>query len=115
MVFRGSRRPGVPGSSPKGYALLLDGEGRMTTLSERMRYTAMTNEVGDYCIFDGDTAMIPDLVVARLERLHVIETKENSPTDILKHNYEKLGLSSALVVNKKHGRRSAFGYMGREW
>ena len=36
-------------------------------------------------------------------------------TDTLKKNYEKLGLSSALVVNNKYGKHSAFGYMGREW
>jgi len=35
-------------------------------------------------------------------------------TDILKHNYEKLGLSSALVVNNKYGKHSAFGYMREE-
>ena len=45
----------------------------------------------------------------------IVFAQEDSPTDILKHNYEKLGLSSALVVNNKYGKHSAFGYMGREW
>ena len=36
-----------------------------------------------------------------------------SPTDKLNQNYEKLGMTSALVLQKKYGRRSVFGY-GRE-
>jgi len=42
------------------------------------------------------------------------QAEKDSPTDILKHNYEKLGLSSALVVNNKYGKNSAFGYMREE-
>ena len=44
----------------------------------------------------------------------LLNEKKDSPTDTLKHNYEKLGLSSALVVNNKYGKHSAFGYQGRE-
>ena len=34
--------------------------------------------------------------------------------DKLNQGYERAGLSSALVVNNKYGKHSAFGYMGRE-
>ena len=40
---------------------------------------------------------------------------ELSPVDKLNQGYERAGLSSALVVNNKYGKHSAFGYMGREW
>ncbi len=35
---------------------------------------------------------------------------EDSRVDQLKRFYERAGLTSALVVNKRYGRRSTFGY-----
>ena len=39
---------------------------------------------------------------------------ELTPVDKLNQGYERAGLSSAIVVNNKYGKHSAFGYMGRE-
>ena len=79
------------------------------TLSERMRHDERV------------PMKYVDEVAALEARINKMELwvgramQELSPTDTLKHNYEKLGLSNALVVEKKYGKRSAFGYMGREW
>ena len=84
------------------------------TLSERMRAV-------------GAGAMDRRLALELADEVEALETRidkmelwigrameELSATDILKKNYEKLGLSSALVVNNKYGKHSAFGYMGRK-
>ena len=97
----------------------------MSTLSERcdearkalhdMRWSPHIDDV-----FVRQEAM-DDAIRVALQTINMLEdeltklTSPDSPTDILKHNYEKLGLSSALVVNNKYGKHSAFGYMGREW
>ena len=61
-----------------------------------------------------DARNLGSIVEGVVDALARLMPQEISPTDTLKHNYEKLGLSSALVVNNKYGKRSAFGYMGRE-
>ena len=35
----------------------------------------------------------------------------DSPTDILNKNYERLGMKSALAVENKYGRHGGFGYI----
>ena len=49
---------------------------------------------------------------AEIERL---KPAPITPVDKLNQGYERAGLSSALAVNNKYGKHSAFGYMGREW
>ena len=96
------------------------------TLSERMR---------DECVSEGmayiDEVAALELTVANLtlaseEARKTIDRQatlipqeannsaELSPVDKLNQGYERAGLSSALVVNNKYGKHSAFGYMGRE-
>ena len=58
----------------------------------------------------GEQALMTELAKCKAE----LEALEDSPTDILNKNYEKLGMTSALVVQKKYGRRSVFGYMRRD-
>jgi len=56
-----------------------------------------------------------DELKRELDTVMVIRNAPISPRDALNLMYEKLGMTSALVVNKKYGKRSTFGYMGREW
>ena len=94
----------------------------MSTLSESIRYAA--DHIPLRPIVPGVAQWWADKVEALEKRLDgcmkhrgalIEEVMKDSRTDTLKQNYERLGLSSALVVNNKYGKHSAFGYMGREW
>ena len=81
------------------------------TLSERMR---------DECVSEG-MAYIDEVAALEAELKDAYKlldaAKEHAlnAVDKLNQGYERAGLSSALVVNNKYGKHSAFGYMGREW
>ena len=82
------------------------------TLSERMRYSAERwNSGGAAGIIALGWADEVEALEAEIERL---KPAPITPVDKLNQGYERAGLSSALVVNNKYGKRSAFGYMGRE-
>jgi hypothetical protein len=53
--------------------------------------------------------------ILRADHQHAIRcidlVLKDSRTDRLKRAYERLGMTSALVVKKKYGRRSTFGYI----
>ena len=97
-----------------------------STLSESIRYAA--DHIPLRPIVLGVAQMWADEVAALEGQLvmwegsyrtlsSLLDGKEPAPitpVDKLNQGYERAGLSSALVVNNKYGKHSAFGYMGRE-
>ena len=94
----------------------------MSTLSDEVR------ELTHFDLDNGVHVQLADEVAALEARLESVEYNYKScleraqqkepapitPVDKLNQGYERAGLSSALVVNNKYGKHSAFGYMGRE-
>ena len=86
------------------------------TLSERMRLPIDGPLMGPLMTIGEWTVNAwANEVEALEEELDALKPAPITPVDKLKQGYERAGLSSALVVNNKYGKHSAFGYMGREW
>ena len=95
------------------------GQSAPSTLSERMRYSAERWNSGSAAGIialgwaDEVEALEADLKDA-YALLDGAKAYALNAVDKLNQGYERAGLSSALVVNNKYGKHSAFGYMGRE-
>ena len=114
------REEGVWKYNPDGIGYVMERAPASHTLSERMRdYAKAIDMPGDHGItgtIDGFANAVAALE-AELEAARSIVIKVEralTPVDKLKQGYERAGLSSALVVNNRYGKHSAFGYMGRE-
>ena len=76
----------------------------MSTLSER----------AEFLLTGSDRHWILIEIEALEAEIESLKPAPITPVDKLNQGYERAGLSSALVVNNKYGKHSAFGYMGRE-
>ena len=92
------------------------------TLSERMHGVAngwrriVDEEDGEFSLLAAAHRMDieADEVAALEAEIDRLKPAPITPVDKLNQGYERAGLSSALVVNNKYGKHSAFGYMGRK-
>ena len=111
-------KEGVWKYNPDGIGYVMERAPAPHTLSERMRvYDAYTRTEAHTIEGWADEVAALEAYCDALESEHKLvlaANEELSPVDKLNQGYERAGLSSALVVNNKYGKHSAFGYMGRE-